>query len=52
MKDSCLPRRLMLAIGVLVALIFVAAVAIGLQRESSAQGAIGLDVPVSFPVDI
>ena len=52
MKDSLLPRRLMLATGVLVALILVAAVVMGLQRESRAQGAIGLDVPVSFPVDI
>ena len=53
MKTNRLPRRLLFAAAVLAVLV-LAAIAIGLQGESSAQNVpeIGLDAPVSFPVDI
>ena len=48
------PRRLLLAAGIAVALALAAAAVAGLQRAGAAQGepAISLDAPVSFPVDI
>lgn len=53
MKTNRQPHRLLFAAAVLAVLV-LAAVAIGLQGESSAQNVpeIGLDAPVSFPVDI
>ena len=47
-------RRILVAAGIAAALALAAAAVIGLQRAGAAQGepAIGLDAPVSFPVDI